>query len=87
MYLIELHVNACLHVYTYNVYRRIQSPGDGLVHQLVHGLEAHGALDETVDSELVVQQTTGALAGAWPGSCRTKSRNCLRCFSSRYTYV
>ena len=38
-----------------------QSPGDGLVHQLVHGFEAHGALDETLDAQLVVQHPAGAL--------------------------
>ena len=44
-----------------------QSPGDGLVHQLVHSLEAHGALDETVDAQLVVQHPAGALAGGDAG--------------------
>ena len=46
-----------------NASRWGQGPGDGLVHQLVHGLEAHGALDETVDAQLVVQHPAGALAG------------------------
>ena len=41
----------------------VQGLGDGLVHDLVYGLEAHGALDETVDAQLVVQHPAGALAG------------------------
>ena len=44
-----------------------QSPGDSLVHQIVHGLEAHGALDETVNAQLVVQHPAGALAGGDAG--------------------
>ena len=41
----------------------LQGLGDGLVHLFVYGLEAHGALDETVDAQLVVQHPAGALAG------------------------
>ena len=41
----------------------MQGLGDGLVHDLVYGLEAHGALDKTVDAQLVVQHPAGALTG------------------------
>ena len=47
----------------------------------VHGLEAHGALDETVDAQLVIQsrvEMREKINIAWPGSLCAKSRNCLR---------
>ena len=37
--------------------------GDGLAHLCVHGFEAHRALDETVDADLVVEDPARALTG------------------------
>ena len=37
--------------------------GYGLVHLFVHSFEAHGALDDTVDAQLVIQHPAGALVG------------------------
>ena len=42
---------------------RFKGLGNGLMHLLVNCLEANGALDETVNAQLVVQHPAGALAG------------------------